>query len=165
MDLALYSPEDITIMLGGIYEIVGLQEGTFLSISKDEAHFKTFVSTDGKVTRIYNNHPIYTVKMTLSCVADVNNVLTSLSTLDKTTYGVTIPLFIKDGNGTSLFYASSCWIEKIPDVTFSEGVESREWVIKASDATNVVGGNGIGGVVSTDLAAVGMIAADFVGLI
>ena len=165
MSLALYSPEDVTILLGGIYQIEGLQEGSFLSISKDEDLFKIAVSTDGVVSRTHISSPTFTIKMTLSSVADSNAILTAMAALDSKTYGVAIPLFIKDGNGTSLFYAATCWIEKIAEATFSEDVEDRQWTLRATGVTNVIGGNSFGGIVDTGLAAAGMISADFAGLI
>ena len=165
MSMALYSPEDVTIMLGGIYQIEGLLEGSFLSITKDEETYKTLVSTDGLVSRVFNASPTYTIKLTLMSVADDNSTLCMLMTVDTKTYSAPVPLFIKDGNGTSMFYSPSVWIEKAPEAIFGEGVEGREWVLRASTGTHVIGGNSGEGLLSSGIAQAGLFAAGALGII
>lgn len=163
MAMAYYSPEDVIILLGGVYQIEGLHEGTFLSISKDEPQYKTYVSTDGKVTRVHVDHPIHTVRITTSSVADINGVLTTLASADARSYGAIIPLFIKDSSGTTLFYTPDCWIEQLPDAVLGDEVEGREWVFKAVNASSIIGGNGTGGVVSPALALAGVVGSEYLG--
>ena len=163
MAMAYYSPEDVTILLGGVYKIEGLHEGSFLSISKDEPQYKTYVSTDGHVSRVHVNHPIHTVKITTSSIADVNSVLTTLAATDARTYGAIVPLFIKDTSGTTLFYTPNCWIEQLPEVSLGDEVEAREWVFKAVNASGVVGGDGSGGIVPPAVALAGVIGTDYLG--
>lgn len=165
MALALYSPEDVTILLGGIYKIEGLQEGSFLTISEPKNRWDTSVTADGRVTRTYNKDSTHSVSITLNSTSDSNNIFSSWAFADGILYGAMIPLFIKDTNGTSLFYSPISWIEKVPDSSFDSSVSGREWILKTAGATHSVGGNESGGVVPTELAALGFISADFAGLI
>lgn len=164
MSFALYSPEDITILLGGIYQIEGLHEGSFVSISKDSPLYETNVTSDGKVTRTHKEVPTYSVTITTSSVASVNSLLSAWAVADGVLYGAMFPLFIKDSNGGTLFYATQSWIEKLPDSSFGMDVEGRDWVIKAIAATSVVGGNEFGALLPTSLTAAGLLSADFSGL-
>jgi hypothetical protein len=165
MALALYSPEDVIILLGGVYQIDGLHEGTFLSISKDEPQYKTFVSTDGSVSRLHVAHPLHTVSITTSSIADINNTLSMLAATDSKLFGVIIPLMIRDTSGTTLFYAQDCWIEEIPTMSLGDSVESREWVFKAVDASSVIGGNGDSGEITQTDRVLGIIGSNFLDMI
>lgn len=165
MALALYSPEDVIILLGGIYQIEGLHEGSFISIEEDEDRWKTSVTTDGRVTRTHNKTATHTVSITLSSTADANSIFSAWAAADGFLYGAMLPLFIRDTNGTSMFYSPVTWVEKSPQASFDEGVTGREWVLKASGAVNTIGGNESGGVIPTELAVLGFIGADVAGFI
>lgn len=164
MALATYSPEDVVILLGGVYPLDGVVAGTFIEVSRESSTFETSVTADGRVSRTHISDPTHNVTISLASTADSNSILSTLSSTDNLLQSVIVPLFVKDGLGGTMFYAPSCWIEKIPSVSFSEGVEVREWTIKTAGGVLSVGGNEKGSSVSTDLAALGFIAADFGGL-
>ena len=77
MALALYSPEDVIILLGGLYQIEGLTEGSFVTISEDKNRWETTVTTDGRVTRIHNKNPTHSVTITLASTADSNSIFSA----------------------------------------------------------------------------------------
>lgn len=162
--VALYSPEDVTILLGNVYRVEGLADGSFVQIAEEESRYKTTVSTDGKVSRTHVKNPTHKVTITTASTADVNNIFSAWASSDGILFGAMIPLFIKDGLGTTLFYAPLSWIEEVPTTVMGTEVTDRAWVIRAAGATSVVGGNGQGGGVDTNLAAIGFMAADFGGL-
>lgn len=165
MAMAYYSPEDVVILLGGVYQIEGLHEGTFLSISKDEPQYKTYVSTDGVVSRLHVAHPVHTVRITTSSVADVNNTLSTLSATDEKVFGVVIPMLIRDTSGSTLFYTSDCWIEEVPNTSLGDSVEAREWVFKSVNASSIIGGNGNNGNVSGAIGLAGVVGSKFMDII
>ena len=165
MELALYSPEDVIVLLGGLYQIEGLYEGSFVSISEDGGRWQTSSTADGRVSRTHNKDSTHNVTISLSSTSNANSVFSAWASADGILFGAMIPLFIKDNNGTTLFYAPMSWVEKVPDTTFGVDVESRDWVLRTAGATHSVGGNESGGAVSTELAALGFIGADFAGLI
>ena len=51
------------------------------------------------------------------------------------------PLIIKDSSGESVFFAASCWIDSIPEVSYGTDVTEREWSITAPNGSMYVGGN------------------------
>lgn len=165
MALALYSPEDVTILLGGIYQIEGLVEGSFISIAEDNGRWTTSVTADKKVIRTYTGSGTYTISITLMSTANANGVFSAWITADSKLFGAVLPLFIKDGNGSTMMYASSTWIESAPNVDYSENVGDRTWVLKAAGVVMSVGGNEDGGLIEANLASLGLLAADIKGIL
>ena len=162
--LALYSPEDVVILLGGIYQVTGTHEGSFITISEGGNQWETTVTADGRVSRTHIKDPTHSVSITLASTADANSVFSAWTSADNFLFGAMIPLFIKDNMGTTLFYAPMSWVEKVPDSSFSTDVEPREWVLRTAGATSTIGGNESGGMIDSDLASLGFISADFAGL-
>ena len=163
MTLALYSPEDITILLGGVYEVEGLTEGSFVSIAEDTGRWATSITADKQVSRTYTGSGTYTVSISLMSTSNANGIFSAWASADGILYGAILPLFIKDTNGTSLFFATSSWIEGVPNADFDTSVNGRTWVIKATGVVSTVGGNESGGLVNANLASLGFLSADFAG--
>lgn len=139
--IAHYSPEDITVLIGGLYQVSGFVAGSFVSISKARPVFVEKESADGYVTRTNGSSKFFRVTLTLSSVSDSNQVLSYLSRLDEITNSAKFPIIIKDQLGSSLFFGTDCWISSVPNLTFSENIDSREWVISCADSVMNVGGN------------------------
>ena len=139
--LAHYSPEDVVILFGGVHKLTGFVDGTFVSVSKDEASFVTRVSADGRPTRVGSSNPIHTVTLTLHSGSESNQVLSYALLLDETTKMAKFPLIIKDKLGGSLFFSLTSWIESPPVSNYSVDIEGREWIIKCSQVSYNIGGN------------------------
>jgi hypothetical protein len=155
MAFASYSPEDVVFLLGGIIPITGFAEGGFISISKASPIYETVVSSDGRVSRTQVENPLYTVKLSLSSVAQDNEVLTALSFLDRKTSRGKVPLLIRDHLGTSMFYASLAWLEGIPEVSYGVDVGQRDWVFSCIGVTELIGGNESSSEIPSPLLAIG----------
>lgn len=138
--LAHYSPEDVTVIIAGTYQVTGFASGTFVSISKTTPIFSERVSADGVAARRHTGNDLYRISLTLHQSSDSNQALTYMSRIDDLTRMGKFPMIIKDQLGTSLFFGSQCWIENVPDLDFSEDITEREWVIVAHGVMNV-GGN------------------------
>lgn len=139
--LANYSPEDVDILVAGMFRVEGFVDGTFINIEKDEPNFRTKVTADGVATRIAVPNPLYTVRITLASTSESNQVFTRLVTIDSLTRAGKFPLMIKDRSGGSVFFSAQSWVEEQADGVFSEGIESRQWIIKCASATFHIGGN------------------------
>lgn len=161
MALAHYSPEDVVFLLGGAIPLDGFADGTFISIRKANPIFETVVSSDGKVSRTQIENPLYTVTLSLASVAASNELLTAISFADKKTGRAKFPLFIKDTMGTSVFYASTAWIEGTPDMSFGTEVTNRDWVFSCIGVSEMVGGNERINPIPTPLEALGIEALNF----
>ena len=149
--LSTYSPEDVSFIIAGVINLRGFTGGTFITISKDQPVFKTVESTDGIPSRVKNISKAYTITVDLMSTSESNEVMTRLSLIDYSTHVVKFPLLIKDEMGSTLFFSTSAWIEGHPDVSFSMGVEGRRWVLKATDASNFIGGNESPSALSEDI--------------
>lgn len=164
MSLATYSPEDVVILIGGVYPLSGLSEGSFVSIVKDTQNYTTKVTADGRVSRTSSKTTTHTITLTLASTAGDNTVLSSWAGMDQAIQSAMAPIMIKDGMGTTTFFAPLSWVEKISDVSFEMGVSGREWTIRTAGGTLAIGGNEMGGVIDSSLVSIGMMAADTLGL-
>lgn len=136
----------------------GLANGTFITISKDVPVISTTRSTDGHIARTVRRDDSYTLTLSVVQTSVSNTILSRLFAADRVTYQGKFPIFIKDNNGSTVFAAGTCWITSEPNVSFSNGIEVREWVIQCAEGGLYSGDNeqGSGAVVD---AVVGLAAA------
>lgn len=139
--IATYSPEDVDVIVAGVVKITGMVDGTFISISKDFNSFTTSESSDGHITRSHSGSELYTLTLTLASTSDSNQHLTFLHNVDNNSLMGKFPLIMKDQRGQTLLFASSCWIETIPDTDFGASIGQRQWSIKCAGSVLNVGGN------------------------
>lgn len=149
--LATYVPEDVTILLAGLIPVVGVIEGSFISISKDVKPFISKRTADGTVSRKYNNDQTYTVTISLVSGSDTNDVLTKLWQLDEITQRGKFPLMVKDASGSDLFFSTTTWIEGLPSLVKSTTFDTRTWTLRSSSAVINIGGNGDAESLLTDI--------------
>lgn len=140
-ELFSYSPEAVNILVAGLLAVEGYVDGTFVSISKDILPFKSVRTADGIVSRLYSNDQTYTVTLTIHSGTNSNDFLTKLWQLDEITQRGKFPLLIKDSSGSDMFFSTTTWIEQIPPITKSNGVDARVWVMRSSQAVINIGGN------------------------
>ena len=140
MTIANYLPDEVNCLALGI-KLSGFADGTFISISKDKVPFSMSESADGVSARLYNRSQTYTVTLTFHCGSPSNEVLTKLWLLDESTQRGRFPLFIKDLSGSDLFFSTSAWIEGIPTVVKSTTMDTRTWVLRATQSALNVGSN------------------------
>ena len=138
--LAHYSPEDVSVSFGGI-TIGGFIEGQFVVVRRQELAYNTKTSADGKVVRSASGDRLYEVRFYLHSASESNLDLNLIRDVDAFTHMGIIPLLIKDNLGSTLFFSPSAWIEGEPTVSMGVQVEEREWIIRCTEATMVVGGN------------------------
>lgn len=141
MSIFNYCPDEVNVLLAGFINISGFVDGTFVDISKDIVPFSSVRTADGTVARMYNNDQTYTITLTLHCGSSSNDLLTKLWQLDEITQKGKFPLLIKDFSGSDLFFSTTTWIEGIPSISKSNGIDSRIWVLRSSQAVINVGGN------------------------
>jgi hypothetical protein len=141
-NLLNYSPSDVSITVAGLYSVTGFAEGTFVRISKDTQQATTVRAMDGTMSRIKSPDTGWKVEITLAQSSSGNDILSMLWNIDKVTGMGKFPLFIKDGSGSTMFTAGTAWVEEIPDIVFSNQMETRTWKFAATDVLVNVGGNG-----------------------
>jgi hypothetical protein len=139
--LASYSPSDVTITVAGLYSVTGFADGTFVRISKDTQQITTVRAMDGSMSRIKSPDTGWKVEITLAQSSSANDIFSVFWNVDKVTGLGKFPLFIKDGSGSTMFMAATAWIEQLPDVSFSNQMETRTWKFCATDVLVNIGGN------------------------
>lgn len=149
--LSHYSPSDVTVTIAGLYSVTGFAEGTFVRISKDTHHMSTIRSMDGSMSRCKSPDKGWRVEITLAQSSGANDVFSTFWNVDKTTGMGKFPIFINDGTGSTMFMAATAWVEELPDVVFSNQMETRTWVFGATDAIINIGGNDNNGDLSSIL--------------
>lgn len=161
-----YSPLDVLVTLSGLYTVEGFSDSAMVSIVKDEAPFQYQKSMDGSISRLMKKDATYTITLSLNQTSPSNDILMAIHRVDLLTGLGKFPILIKDGSGTSFFFATNCWIENIPDLTFTSGIGSRDWVLKCSFGDATIGGNdknllnsvlGVGGALGSVLGEVGVL--------
>lgn len=136
-----YIPEAVNCLIAGFIPIEGFVDGTFISVDKDEMPFTSVRMPDGTIARKYTNSKTYTITITLHNGSETNNLLTKMWQVDELTQMGKFPLLIKDQSGSDLLFSTESWIESIPSLTKSNGIDSRVWVIKSAYAVINIGGN------------------------
>lgn len=141
MSLWTYSPEDIQILIAGVYPVKGFIDGSFVSVSKDVMPYSTKRAADGSTGRIYNNSADYTITITIMAQSPANDVFTKLWQLDEITQRAKFPILIKDNLGSSVFHSSNTWIKDIPPLEYNSDEVQRQWVLQSSQGSINIGGN------------------------
>lgn len=143
MSIWNYNPDSVTVLVAGVIPIDGFVDGTFVSIDKDVLPSVAVRTPDGTVARVMNYDQTYTINITLHNGSESNELLTKLWQLDEITGGKgKYPLLIKDHSGSDLFFSTTTWIEKVPTLAKSSGVDQRTWVMRSAFAAINIGGNG-----------------------
>lgn len=165
--LAHYSPEHVTVLLGGVYPLDGFVDGSFVSIQKDSPNFTTKVTADGAVSRVRHASNQYTVTITLASFSNTNKVLSTLAELDYRAFNSRLPLMIKDSKGSTTFFSPESWVNAPTSVEFGTDITDRVWTFSCSDAILIAGGNegGLLDSISAEMASAGFLGLDALGVI
>ena len=148
-----YIPEEVVVLIAGILPVEGFLDGTFITVDKDVMPFVSVRTPDGTVSRLYNNDQTYTVQLTLHSGSSSNDVLTKFWQLDEITEGRgKFALMIKDNSGSDLFFSTNTWIEQVPTMAKSNGVDGRTWTLRSAFAVTNFGSNGEPSSILEDLA-------------
>lgn len=136
-----YRPDDVICLLGGILQVEGFVEGTFISINKDMMPFTSIKTADGQMGRLYQNDQTYTIVITLHAGSPSNDVLTKFWQLDEISQRGKFPLLFKDPSGSDLFFSTNTWVEQLPTLSKSASIDQRVWVLRSSQAVINIGSN------------------------
>lgn len=140
MTVKTYSPEKVEVIVAGV-KIHGFSEGSLVTVARTSDAFTMVVGADGEVGRSFNPDRSGTVTIMLKSDSDSNDFLSALAIADELSLNGTFPILVKDGNGTSLTAADTCWIQKRAEAEHAREINDREWVICASRLEQFVGGS------------------------
>ena len=127
-DPNLYSVTFSAIKLGGWVE------DTMIEVEEDGPRFTYKKGLDGDVTRSKSLNVMPLVSVHLMSSSRSNAELTLIHQADVLTDGGAgvAPIFLKDGNGTSIFAHDQSWIEGMPKITKGKEADDNTWKIRVA---------------------------------
>lgn len=128
-----FIPEDTSALIAGTHNVIGFPDESFIRISKDIPITQTRRTTDNRITRVKKTSNMYTIEMSLFSVSPTNEILTKLWQVDELTKNVKFPMLIRNSSNSGFFFAPTCWIEEIPTLSYSSGVEVNTWKFKCHE--------------------------------
>jgi hypothetical protein len=139
----VYDSNEVAISMAGIPIESGFAEGELVRVVMVEDAFKEYIGADGGVSRAATHDRRADVEIRLAQTSPTNDALSALLNKDlNAPNGAGVgALEIADLQGTSLHYASKCWIVKSPDAPYDREVKERVWKIRCADMQNFVGGS------------------------
>lgn len=143
MSTKIYDADQVSMVFMGVPISSGFADGEFLRIEQVSEDFTAKVGTDGETTRSKTKNRNAKITLRLMQSSDGNAALSAINNIDilgSNGAGVG-PMLVRDRQGTSLYGASKCWIEKPPDVSFDREATEREWTLHCADLTRLDGGN------------------------
>lgn len=136
-----YSPDKVKIIYG-VLPLTGFADGTFVSVEQMTDGVTSQAGADGEVARAMSSDKRVRITVTLQQTSSSNDVLSAAYLADQTSGGaIPLPIAISDLRGSSLVFASSAWIVKMPTAEFGKEIANREWVFETASADFNVGGN------------------------
>jgi hypothetical protein len=140
MPMKSFNPKDLSIVVGA-KAISGFADGTFVMIEMDEDAYSKVTGADGEVARAKSNNYSGKITLTLMQSSDSNDFLSALAIADRQTGTGVVPVTVRDAKGTTIVFAESAWVMRMPSTEFSKEIGNREWVLDCSQIEMYVGGH------------------------
>ena len=148
-----YSPREVQLIIAG-YKVSGWES---ITITRAVDGFTPVRGIRGKNTRVRNTDTSATLTVPVMQTELSNEVLNSIHSQDLQLGSGRIEITLKDGSGTSVFSSNEGYILGYPPVTYSGGIEYREWrIFCQTTSTFEVGSNvesGVGDILSSGFSA------------
>ena len=145
--LATYSPEDVVVILHNTkfsHQISGYTEGSFLEVERIIPHAALTNGADGTNARVVRAVKNCDISLTLMQTSESNDILSQLLVLDEGSRDGSdvFAITIKDNTGRTVMSSAAAFIGTVPNVSFSQEVSDRPWIIHAIHMVEHIGGNG-----------------------
>lgn len=137
----VYAPSEVRVLIAGLYSITGFAEGGSISISKITSPSSSSFGLNGSVERVQTSDRRYRIELPLMSTSPSNDLLNAMFSIDQASGRLLLPVHVEDGSGTSQFTALESWITEIPSMTFTDGIETRTWVLECDSGVYGLGGN------------------------
>ena len=140
-----YAPSEVDASILGI-KIEGWDDGEFISIKPESPAFTYKRAMDGSSQATLNKFQTYLVTFNLAQSSPSNTWLHLLFKLFRSKgIAFAMPILIRDGRGSTSFFATDCWFETEPDTRFGNTLGNATWTIRCYNAIYTKGGNGDNG--------------------
>lgn len=136
-----YAPAEVNLSIALVHQVTGYAADSAISLQKETDVFGKAKGAHGHVGRIHSPDMTHILQVTLAQTSPSNVVLNALYSVDDASRLGMFPIFLKDSSGQSVFTSPTCWIETLPEVTYSNGIENRTWTIACANTVFGVAGN------------------------
>lgn len=124
-----YNPRKVTVTLGGIHNVSGYSDDSFVSIEPQSSGVAHNIGADGEVVRSIDPNDLYVLKLKLQQTSATNQWLQNQYDKDMQTGRGTFSALIKDLLGGEQFSAGYCWVAKPAKWERGKNQKEREWQI------------------------------------
>jgi hypothetical protein len=130
--LAVYESKNVIITFAGLSLTDGRAEN-FFKITGNPAYKMEGPGADGHVARCGTNDDTYKISLTFKGSSNAHAKLSTIHLADRAaSNGAGIaPLFIKDGNGSTLIVTDRAWIVGLPEKGLGVTPADVEWQFEA----------------------------------
>lgn len=141
-ELRIADFNEVQVSFAGI-PIEGWSTGDVITITWEADAFFDQVGNKGDVARGKTNDKRANIEIRLQQTSPVNAALSGVFLADiNAPGGAGIGAFLcVDLNGTSLYTAGDCWIQRAPDPVFAAEPGERVWMLRAAQLQPFTGGN------------------------
>jgi hypothetical protein len=146
--LKTYSPNSVSVIIthdatGIVHTVTGFSEDSIVAIERNSETFTMYRGADDTKTRIYNSDSSATITIPLQQTSNSNDIFSLLYEFDRARLNSDglFSLQIKDLTGRSVYYSDEAYIAIIPNSSFSNSMELREWLLHAASLNTAIGGN------------------------
>lgn len=139
-----YSPSDVSVTFAGKPLEGFVDNGTFVSITRESPLYSSKRAMDGSVAITQQRYSKWIVTISLAQSSPSNNFLDGMQKImfeKNITAMQFLPLIIKDTSGDTMFFAKDVWIDQVPTQEFGSGLNERQWQFTCNDVTSIIGGN------------------------
>ncbi|QDP60442.1 MAG: putative structural protein [Prokaryotic dsDNA virus sp.] len=141
-----FSPQDVTVVIsqGDFSHIVsGFSEDSIVTVERNSDTFTLYTGADDTNTRIYQSNTSSMITLPLQQTSNSNDILSQIYANDRASRDSSgmFSITIKDNSGRSLFFAEEAFIGRVPDASFGNTMQLREWQIQAVRLDVIFGGN------------------------
>jgi hypothetical protein len=120
--------------------IIGVAEGTFITVERSEDSFSTTTGSDGETLRVRNRNVSGTITFTLMQSSPSNDILSTAWQLDEKYGRGVAPFGMAELNGTTMAAGPNTWVQKPPTIERGKEASSCEWVLATDRLEMFVGG-------------------------
>lgn len=139
MSLRTFDPKEVSVILGE-YIIRGFSDD-MISVVRDNPAWEMVIGSDGESTRVKSNDRSGTITITLQQSSPSNDDLSTLALADELSNTGLRPFYMKDSLGTSIYTATTCFVEQIPEAAYGKTASDRVWILKTDNLIAFLGGN------------------------
>ena len=112
-----------------------------VSVEQPEDDVEVVEGADGEVTHNLKQTRHAKITVTLKQSSLTNTELSAYRIADRLSGAGIFPFTVRDGSGTTLFFAPAARIIKAPNIDYGKTVKDRQWVFGTGPAETFIGGN------------------------